>query len=64
MKKGDVVRMNEVVKIKVGEFAGLAGVVEAVEGANVAVHISGSKNGEPVDVHKTYNEKALGRVHE
>lgn len=55
--------MGESVKINVGEFAGLAGVVEAVDGNSVTVHICGSHNGKPVDVHKTYNEKALGRVH-
>lgn len=63
MKKGDQVRVNEVVKVNAGKLAGLAGVVEAIDGSAVTVHISGVKDGEQVDVRQVFNEKALGRIH-
>lgn len=63
MKKGDQVRMHDVVKINVGKLAGMGGVVEKVDGANVTLHISGVLNGESIDVRQVFNEKALGRLH-
>ncbi|MEC4722947.1 hypothetical protein RY831_27690 [Noviherbaspirillum sp. CPCC 100848] len=62
MKKGDQVRVNETVRVNVGKLSGLAGVVQAVEGDTVTVHISGVKDGEEIDVTQQFNEKALGRL--
>jgi ribosomal protein L24 len=63
VKKGDQVRMHDVVKVNAGRLAGLAGVVEAIDGAMVTVAISGVKDGEQIDVRQTFNDKALGRIH-
>jgi len=62
VKKGDQVRVNETVRVNTGKLAGMAGVVEAIDGDMVTVYISGVQNGEHVEVRQQFNEKALGRL--
>lgn len=62
MKKGDEARMGESLRVNVGRYAGLAGVVVDANGKQLTLHIQGVKDGKPVDVRQVFNEKALGRL--
>jgi transcription antitermination factor NusG len=63
MKKGDEVRMHDVLKISVGKLAGMAGVVQAIDGENIELAVSGSQDGQQVEVVQVFNVKALRRIH-
>jgi transcription antitermination factor NusG len=62
MKQGDEPRMHDSLKVMAGKLAGMAGTVEKIEGENITLAISGSRNGKPVEVVQTFNVKALGRL--
>lgn len=64
MKKGDVLRAGEVVKVTApGPFKGAAGTAVKVREKDADVHISGMVNGAAVNETRRYSLQNLGRVH-
>jgi hypothetical protein len=62
MKKGDVLRRGEVVKIIAGKRSGAVGVVVDISPAQrVEVAVSGILNGETVDFAEWFALSSLGR---
>lgn len=63
MKRGDELRVNEVVRINAGRWRGLVGEVVEMsdEGGRALVRVSGVKDDAPVDFIEWFKLGALGR---
>lgn len=64
MKKGDLLRVGEVVRVLSGNHRGLVGTVMEIRKDTVSVYFEGVRDSEPFRHVASFKQGALGRNHD